>query len=1024
MPKYESQADVIRAIKRASDEELRALADISRHIKNVNGGGGGLRYVKASNAGKYRQPAANQLGAEIERITGGRAPTRINSSAARKTRQIVQKAIDDGVEVAAAAVADALVEGAKKQRGKAPSGHYYDNAGRLRDSSGKYASKEANEKARSNRSGKGSESAETNAMLKKMLTNMGRGAANATSGTNGDTAANAAGMGVMWQASKELAGMVQGATKNTVAMSAFINDGRKAITRTIKRGFGANDARASAKENKEIAAAAASKTQHKDAVDTHSNQERQIALLEEIAHKVGAGGAGAGGTGLFGKIASGLAGGLGKMGLGFLVRGGKGVGKLLGRGGKAAVSLAGKASAGAANLVRRGVGAVGSKLGIPALASVGEAVAAKNTGKVATAVAEKGAEKLAKGSMVKAGGSLLEKGALKGAAKIGLRAIPIVGTIGGMAYDAYAGATDDDQLHKTFGNGPITGRQRTAAAVANVADLGGLVSGLSNVMASAMTDFGWGKAADFFSMDGSTGLAHKLDDLIGEGSDKAEALNDKLLEKLGEIVTGVNALTVQGKGVLSDKVADFVSDTAKVTASAGPTVTETVYDANGALNKSRLAKGMSVNPIAQIQTSGSSKAVNNNNPGNLRFANQAGAVAEANWKPNYKGDTPFAAFATPEQGVRAFGNQLMTYQKRDKLNTLSDIVQKYAPKSDHNNTAAYIAQVSKKTGIGANDTLDTTDPAIMAKLVAAFGQHEGGFSMSEADIKTALGTVQNGRYVGGFTKETTEQLKKTPAGRAILENGTGAKGGAPAPVTAAPKEGIPVTAGGWVAGKLTAAQQSINNAAISSIPGLKYSGANAQMGLGGVNRTQIAPMLNGDALVGKSPTNTLPTRATLATSSGGGIISGALSDVWNQATGAVSGQGIMQHLTHGMSPAWQYMLNPLINAAGGGIDKAVQVVRNGGNGIINGSSAYQPTVTNLAANGATGQGEQGASKAADDQVSLLQQLVDTMEEMLGIQKKPKGDADKPVTGPEPSPSGDIPLTSSSHVMNTVLRRNQ
>jgi hypothetical protein len=57
MAKYDSQSDVIGAIKRASDAELRALADISRQLKNMNGGGaGGLRVVRSANAGNFRQP--------------------------------------------------------------------------------------------------------------------------------------------------------------------------------------------------------------------------------------------------------------------------------------------------------------------------------------------------------------------------------------------------------------------------------------------------------------------------------------------------------------------------------------------------------------------------------------------------------------------------------------------------------------------------------------------------------------------------------------------------------------------------------------------------------------------------------------------------------------------------------------------------------------------------------------------------------------------------------------------------------
>jgi hypothetical protein len=83
MAKYDSQSDVIGAIKRASDAELRALADISRQLKNMNGGGaGGLRVVRSANAGNFRQPGKNELGRTLEQVI---ASASASSSSAKKT---------------------------------------------------------------------------------------------------------------------------------------------------------------------------------------------------------------------------------------------------------------------------------------------------------------------------------------------------------------------------------------------------------------------------------------------------------------------------------------------------------------------------------------------------------------------------------------------------------------------------------------------------------------------------------------------------------------------------------------------------------------------------------------------------------------------------------------------------------------------------------------------------------------------------------------------------------------------------
>lgn len=105
----------------------------------------------------------------------------------------------------------------------------------------------------------------------------------------------------------------------------------------------------------------------------------------------------------------------------------------------------------------------------------------------------------------------------------------------------------------------------------------------------------------------------------------------------------------------------------------------------------------------------------NHNPGNLRYAGQAGAT-------NAGG---FAKFTRDDQGLLAMANQLERYARR-QINTINDIVRVYAPKSDGNDTGAYITDVSKTMGIGATQRLDLDNPKVLAALMNAMVKHEQG----------------------------------------------------------------------------------------------------------------------------------------------------------------------------------------------------------------------------------------------------------------------------------------------------------
>ena len=129
------------------------------------------------------------------------------------------------------------------------------------------------------------------------------------------------------------------------------------------------------------------------------------------------------------------------------------------------------------------------------------------------------------------------------------------------------------------------------------------------------------------------------------------------------------------------------------------------------------------------------RGIRNNNPGNLNYVGQAGATME-----DGEGGR-FAVFESMQHGIAALYKQLQLYFKRG-INTLSSIVKTYAPASDNNNVDAYISALTKATGKGANEVLDSGDTATIARLMKGIVDHENGKGyISSSDI---MGGIQLG----------------------------------------------------------------------------------------------------------------------------------------------------------------------------------------------------------------------------------------------------------------------------------------
>lgn len=143
----------------------------------------------------------------------------------------------------------------------------------------------------------------------------------------------------------------------------------------------------------------------------------------------------------------------------------------------------------------------------------------------------------------------------------------------------------------------------------------------------------------------------------------------------------------------------------------------------------------------KVTIPGNTIASRNNNPGNLMFAGQAGAVpGEARGRGNW------AKFETPEAGFGALKRQVDLDKGRGM--TLSGFINKYAPASE-NNTAAYIAQMSKATGLGPNDPITNADTHALATGIARI---ESSTKVSTGDVTGGSGIMMpaSGKIISGF----------------------------------------------------------------------------------------------------------------------------------------------------------------------------------------------------------------------------------------------------------------------------------
>ena len=114
------------------------------------------------------------------------------------------------------------------------------------------------------------------------------------------------------------------------------------------------------------------------------------------------------------------------------------------------------------------------------------------------------------------------------------------------------------------------------------------------------------------------------------------------------------------------------------------------------------------------------RGIRNRNPGNIRKSRDR-------WKglAPHQSDPALLVFETPLWGIRAMAVILRNYQRRLGLKSLVQIIRRWA-RGGENDTASYVAFVSKAMGVDPRGPLDLRKGTVLHALIAAIIQRENG----------------------------------------------------------------------------------------------------------------------------------------------------------------------------------------------------------------------------------------------------------------------------------------------------------
>lgn len=150
-----------------------------------------------------------------------------------------------------------------------------------------------------------------------------------------------------------------------------------------------------------------------------------------------------------------------------------------------------------------------------------------------------------------------------------------------------------------------------------------------------------------------------------------------------------------------------------------------------------------------------------NNPLNIRLTSDRwrGQLVPA------EGDA-FARFESPEYGIRAAGKLIQTYWSKYGIDTIAELVARWAPPEDNNPTSNYVAFVATRAGMDPDDPYDPFDYAEILPILQAMVRFELG-RPDDRDEWYPEEVFERGLRMAGVTKKKPLNPTKADGSRTM-----------------------------------------------------------------------------------------------------------------------------------------------------------------------------------------------------------------------------------------------------------------
>ncbi|QMP48074.1 transglycosylase SLT domain-containing protein (plasmid) [Escherichia coli] len=384
-----------------------------------------------------------------------------------------------------------------------------------------------------------------------------------------------------------------------------------------------------------------------------------------------------------------------------------------------------------------------------------------------------------RGALKKVGSMALGALGIKGVGKLGikavakgaLRAIPLVGTVAGGIYDAVTGWNDIEAQRRAFGlksGQDPSFQQKAAYTLANVLDMGGLVSGISSAIGEVLKSLGFEDIGNMLQSFSTESIAQAIDSGVTNLETYISNLGDTISTKFDDYTAKIG-----------DAISAWFSDTTK--------------NLNEKLDA--IKNFFTVDNLKQVFSDAIDSAIDFiKNPG--KYIKEAGSNLWSAAK-ELSGEVADAAVqSTPVAWVASkLVNKADAKEVTPELKTPAKESQEdNAPKTEYTpkkaNIVTRVVNASLDTAKDSNKTVKETANQIinanaaetgnsaLQKIDKAIGQNSSSSSSlnttgTRNDIQKAADTYNNGRLdvkVGSLGSEGKANLDKLAPYFAELEN--------------------------------------------------------------------------------------------------------------------------------------------------------------------------------------------------------------------------------------------------------------